>query len=516
MGRYVLGIDAGTESFRAGVFDEEGRCLGFGVSSNPTTFPHPGWAEQSPADWERALVESIREAIRLCKVLPQEIVGIGIDGTSCTVVLLDERGRPLRDALMWMDIRASAEAAEIAATGDPALKYVGFGNVSAEWFPSKLLWLKRHARELYQQAATVFELTDWLAFRLTGERTVNIDTLSIRWFYNSHDGGLPLSLYRKIGLEDIFEKIPGRVVKIGEVVGGLSHEMAEKTSLPSGIPVAGGGADAFLGVVGVNALEPGKLALITGSSQLQVAISDREIHVKGLFGSYPDAIVDGREVIEAGQVSTGSVMRWFTANFIGAEVAARAEAQKRSVFDVMGEEAARISPGSDGIVVLEHWQGNRTPWTDPASRGVIRGLSLSHTPAHLYRAIMEGIVYGTEVIIEQMEEAGVAIREIIACGGATMSDLWMQIHADVTGKPITIPEEQQAVALGSAIAAAVAAGLYPTIEQAASRMVRTKRIFHPDERAHLQYREYVRQYVATYEHLKEDSHRLVRYVEEGR
>jgi len=516
MGRYVLGVDAGTESFRAGVFDEEGRCLGFGVSPNPTAFRHPGWAEQRLDDWDRALVESIREALRLCRVDPGEVVGIGIDGTSCTVVLLDEQGRPLRDALMWMDIRAIAEAAEIAATGDPALKYVGFGNVSPEWFPCKLLWLKRHEGDLYRRAATIFEQTDWLALRLTGERTVNIDTLSIRWFYNSHDGGLPLSLYRRIGLEDIFEKIPTRVVKIGEVVGGLSREMAEKTSLPAGIPVAGGGADALLGVVGVNALEPGKLALITGSSQLQVAIADREIHVKGLFGSFPDAIVDGREVIEAGQISTGSVMRWFTTNFVGAEIGARAQAQKRSVFDVLGDEAAHISPGSDGIVVLEHWQGNRTPWTDPASRGVIRGLSLSHTPAHLYRAIMEGIVYGTEVIIEQMEEAGVEIKEIIACGGATLSDLWMQIHADVTGKPITIPEEQQAVALGSAIAAAVAAGLFPTIEVAASRMVRTERVFHPDEKAHLHYREYVRQYVATYEHLREDSHRLVRYVEEGR
>ncbi len=441
MGRYVLGIDAGTESFRAGVFDHEGRCLGFGASPNATAFRNPGWAEQSPSEWDQAIVESIRTALRACRVNPAEIDAIGIDGTSCTVVLLDERDRPVRDAIMWMDIRASGEAAEIAASGDPALKYVGFGNVSPEWFPCKLLWVKRNESDRYRRAATVFEETDWLALRLTGERTVNIDTLSIRWFYNSREGGFPLSFYRRIGLDDAFAKIPERVVKIGEIVGGLSREMAQKTSLRPGIPVAGGGADAFMGVIGVNALDPGKLALITGSSQLQITLADRSIHAKGLFGSYPDAIVDGPEVVEAGQISTGSVMRWFTSNFVNADIIRRAHERNLTLFDVLNEDAAKIQPGSEGIVVLEHWQGNRTPWTDPASRGVIRGLTLSHTPAHLYRAIMEGIVYGTEVIIEQMQAVGVEIREIIACGGATMSDLWMQIHADVIGKPIVIPEE---------------------------------------------------------------------------
>jgi ribulokinase len=448
-------------------------------------------------------------------VPPTSIVGIGIDGTSCTVVLLDAKGVPLRNAVMWMDIRATEEAAEVAATGERALQYVGFGNVSPEWFPCKALWLKRHEPETFERTATIFEQTDWLAWRLTGERTVNIDTASIRWFYNSKEGGFPRSLYRAVGLDSVFEKVPERVVKIGEVVGGLSRELAEATGLRAGIPIAGGGADALIGVVGVNALKAGKLALITGSSQLQIGISAKEIHVSGLFGSFPDAIVDGLDVIEAGQVSTGSVLRWFTTNFLGAQISSEAGARKVTVFDVMNERAAKIPPGSEGIVVLEHWQGNRTPWTDPASRGVIRGLTLSHSPAHIFRAIMEGIAYGTQVIIELMEQQGVAIEEIVACGGATMSDLWMQINADVTGRPITIPEEQQAVCLGSAIAATVAAGIHGTIQEAAGVMVRTKRVFQPDYRNNEHYREYVSQYKATYEHLREDSHRLVTSLNEG-
>ena len=256
MADYVIGVDAGTESFRAGVFDRSGKCLGFGVSANKTVYRHPGWAEQSPRDWDVALVESIRKALEVSHVAAGDIRGIGIDGTSCTVVFLDGRGEPLRDALMWMDIRAVKEAADVAATGDAALRYVGHGNVSPEWFPCKVAWVKRNEPQVYAEATTVFEQSDWLAYRLTGERTANIDTSTVRWFYNINEGGLPESLYQKVGLGDMFPKVPSRIVKIGEVVGGLTSEMAKRTGLPEGIPVAGGAADAFIGVIGINALKP--------------------------------------------------------------------------------------------------------------------------------------------------------------------------------------------------------------------------------------------------------------------
>ncbi|MGA2480896.1 MAG: FGGY family carbohydrate kinase [Spirochaetia bacterium] len=510
MAGYVIGIDAGTESFRAGVFDAAGRCLGFGVSPNTTTYRHPGWAEQGPRDWDVALVESIRKALSASRVSPSQISGIGVDGTSCTVVFLDARGEPLRDALIWMDIRAVQEAADVAATGDPALRYTGHGNVSAEWFPCKVAWVKRNEPQVYADAATVFEETDWLAFRLTGERTVNINTTSVRWFFNNREGGLPVSLYKKMGLQDILQKVPSRVVKIGEVVGGLTREMALRTGLPEGIPVAGGAADAFIGVIGINALKPGTLALITGSSHLLIGVTDREVHSSGLWGSYPDAILPGLHVIEGGQVSTGSVVRWFTSGFVGTEITEEAAARGCPAFDILNERAAKIPAGSEGLVVLEHWQGSRAPWTDPLSRGVIRGLTLGHTPAHVYRAILEGVDYGTEVIARRMEAEGVRIDTLVACGGATQSLLWMQIHADVCGRPIAIPEEQQAVCLGSAIAATVAAGQHPDIVSAASAMVRVQKVVTPDPTAHSHYRPYVEQYIETYDCLKEASHRLVR------
>jgi ribulokinase len=508
MASYVLGIDAGTESIRTGVYDETGRSVGFGVSENKNIHLHPGWGEQSLEQWDRSLLESIKKALAGAGIDPLDVKGIGLDGTACTVVMLDKNGKPLRDAIMWMDIRAAGEAAEIAACGDPALSYTGFGNVSAEWFPCKVLWVKRHEKDIYKAAATIFEHTDWLTFRLTGEITGNVNTASIRWFYNFRKGGRPVSLYDRIGLDDIEEKLPKRYVKLGEVVAGLSKEMASLTGLKEGIPVAGGGADAYVGVVGVNALRPGQLALITGSSQLHIGLADRELHAPGLFGSFPDAIVPGAQVVEAGQISTGSILKWFTANFINSEIRAQAEAAGLSLYAYLDAEAAKLPAGSEGLVVLEHWQGNRTPWVDPNSRGVIRGLTLKHGPAHIFRAIMEGVVYGTQVILKKMEE-NFKIDEIITCGGAAKSELWMQIHADVTGKPIFIPEDQDAVSLGSGILGAVGAGFYPDLISAAKAMVRTGKTVQPRAAQTEAYREYVRQYEATYNCLKDESRRLV-------
>lgn len=513
MSRYVLGIDAGTESIRSGIYDETGKCISFGVSENKNIHKHHGWGEQSIEQWDKSLIESIKEALSKTDIDPHSIEGIGLDGTSCTVVCLDEEGRPLRDAVMWMDIRAAAEAEEIAACGDPALKYVGFKKVSAEWFPCKNLWIKRNEPEVYNKAKTIFEHTDWLAYRLTGEITANINTVSIRWFYNKNEGGFPVSLYEKIGLGDIFEKLPKRIVEIGEVVAGLSAAAAAETGLKAGIPVAGGGADAYIGVIGLNALKPGKLAIITGSSQLHIGLTDKELHAPGIFGTFPGAIVPGAEVVEAGQISTGSIIKWFISNFLSFEIKDEAEKRGVSVYDVLNEQAAKLPPGSEGLVVLEHWQGNRTPWVDANSRGVIRGLTLKHTPAHIFRAIMEGVVYGTQVILQKMEEGGVVIDEIIVCGGATQSDLWMQIHADVTGKSFTIPEEQQAVSLGSAIAGAMGAGIYPDLQSGANAMVRVAKIIQPNPENTEKYREYVKQYIATYENLKDESARLVKTVE---
>jgi ribulose kinase len=244
-----------------------------------------------------------------------------------------------------------------------------------------------------------------------------------------------------------------------------------------------------------------------------MGLLSKEIHAPGIFGTYPDAILPDRHLVEGGQVSTGSVLKWFKTNFVNNAIEHEARQRNMDVYDILGEMAQNIPPGSEGLVVLDHWQGNRTPWTDPTSRGVIRGLTLRHTPAHIFRAIMEGVAYGTAVILKKMEQEGVSINELVVCGGATKSDLWMQIHADVTGKTITITEEQQATVLGCSILAAVGAGLYDSIEEAASHMVRIKKIVEPDMATHKKYQFYIDQYVKTYESLKDESRKIAQHLE---
>lgn len=508
MANYFLGIDAGTESIRAGLYDNSGHCYGTGIAANRTTYPNPGWAEQRPADWEAGLTSAIREVLRSTGVSGSEVAGLSVDATTCTLVFLDKSRKPLRNAIMWMDVRSVAEAEAAKGVEDDALKYVGYGNVSAEWFPARALWVKRNEPRVYERCEVILEQADWLTFLITGEIAANVNTASVRWFYDASRGDYPVSFYAALGLDDIDEKLPRPIRLVGERAGSVQGQFAKATGLRAGTPVAIGGGDAWMASIGVNAIRSGRVALSTGSSHALVGFSDRELHAKGFFGSCPDGVVPGLHIVEGGQTSTGSVVNWFTSNFLGAEVTESARRNGRSVYDELNERAATIPPGSEGLVVLDHWQGNRTPWVDPTSRGVIRGLTLRHTVDHVYRAILEGVAYGTAVIVRTMRENGFDPVEIIACGGATKSDFWMQMHADTTGLPITITREQEAASLGTAIAAAVGAGEFATLFEGAGAMVHSNRTFEPRPNEMAKYSAYIDQYVATYEQLRELSRGL--------
>jgi FGGY-family pentulose kinase len=510
-GPYVLGIDFGTESVRVGVFDAAGRPRVFATECYPLRHPHPGWAEQQPDEWWSALVAATRRALAGGDIAPEAIVGLGADCTSCTVVTLDERFRPMRPAIIWMDVRAASQARRIAATGHPALKYNGYGNVSAEWMPCKLLWLKENEPETYRGASHLGEFIDWLTYRLTGQWVASIDNTSIRWYYDRAEGGWPHDFYEQIGLGDAITRFPSPVLDMGQVAGTLLPEVAEELGLPAGIPVAEGGADGFVALIGLNVLRPGKLAFITGSSHLCLGQSATPLHARGVFGAYTDAVLPGQYTVEGGQVSTGSVVKWFKDNFCGKEAALAAE-RGVDVYTVLNELALPIPPGSEGLIVLDYWQGNRTPYVDPEARGIIRGLSLKHTTGHLYRAIQEGFAYGTEHILRTFRANGFVVDEMVAAGGPTKSPLWMQIHADVSNVPIVLTAVPDAPALGSAILGAVAAGLFPSVQSAAEQMVHTRARIEPDAATHEAYKFYVDQYIDTYPPLQELIHETVRHI----
>ena len=490
---YYLTADGGTESLRARVYDLAGTCLGQKAVPYETRFAPGARAEQDPEDWWRAFVEAARGAIAEAGVAVSEIEAIAYATTSCTVVALDGEGRPLRPALLWMDVRAHAEADAVLATGDPALKINGAGRgpVSAEWMIPKALWLKRNEPGTFDAAATICEYQDFLTLRLTGERVASLDNAGLRWHYDNRGEGWARGILKTLDLEALEAKWPARVVAPGEVVGTLTTAAAEALGLPPSVKVVQGGADALIGMIGLGVARPGQLALITGSSHLQFGVTEAPIHAPGVWGAYPDIVYPGRYIVEGGQTSTGSIVNWLR-RFCGGDLDLAA----------LNEKAATLDPGSDGLIVQDHFQGNRTPFTDPLSRGAIVGLTLAHEPHHVFRAMMEGIGFGTRAILDAFRAGGYASTEMTVGGGATASQLWMQIHADTAGIPVRIPASPDAPSTGSAVLAAHGAGRFASIDEGIAAMVRPGASVEPRPREAALYEEIYQRYRALYPALK--------------
>lgn len=507
---YVLGIDMGTGGARVGIFDLKGNPIVFCGENYPLYTPASGRAEQDPDEWWDAICKASRTAISKSKIDPRDIKGMSVDTTCCTVLVSGDDMKPLTRAILWMDVRASEQAKRISESGHDALKYNGYGMVSAECLPAKALWIKENNPELWSRATRLYECTDWLIYRLTGKYTASINCASARWYYNSQEGGYPADFYNAIGLSDLIEKLPKNVLTMGELVGGLTEEAASELGLCAGTPVGEGGADAFVGVIGLNAVSPGKMTLITGSSHLHIAQVKEAVHNKGMWGSYPDCIVKGLQMVEGGQTSTGSIIEWFIKNLAGT-VNERAKAEGKSVYDILNEEAEALPIGADGLIALDFFQGNRTPHVDPNVRGMFYGLSLSHTPSHMYRAIIESICYGTEAIIEVFRSSGFKPTEMIISGGAVKSRFWLQAHADVSNLPISVPKVTEGPCLGSAILGAVAGGLYPDVETAAENMTAVDYVVTPNKEKHEEYKFYFEKYKEFYALAKDWMHELTKH-----
>ena len=491
--RYVIGIDGGTESLRAHVFDTAGRSIGRSVAQYDTSFPSPGWAEQDPRDWWRALGDAVRGAVQNARIGAGDVAALAVDTTSATVVVTDQDGNPLRPAILWMDVRAEAEADDVFETHDAALQLngSGAGPVSAEWMIPKALWLKRRERDIYDRAETLCEYQDFIVRRLTGRNVASLTNVSIRWHYRSRDGGWPDTLLAAVGIDDVRAKWPKEIIAPGDVVGTLTASAADHLGLTQSTKVVQGGADAFIGMIGLGVARMGRIALVTGSSHLQLALSETPISVPGLWGSYADAVYRGRHIVEGGQSATGSMIAWLR-RLIGHDVD----------FAELDHEAARLAPGSDGLIVLDHFQGNRTPYTDALSRGAIVGLSLAHGRAHIFRAMIEGTCFGTRTILDTMRGVGVRIDEMVVGGGSSRSPLWLQIHADTANMPVKMTTFADAPVLGSAILAAVGAGEFADLDAGIAAMVHIDRVIEPNPASADRYADIIERYNRLYPALR--------------
>lgn len=518
---YFIGIDVGTASARAGIFDDRGRMLAHAARPIQLWYPQANFVEQSSDDIWHACCHAVKQAMADAELAPDQISGVGFDAT-CSLVAIDTdeepvtvspTGRDAHNVIVWMDHRAIDEAERINATGHEVLKYVG-GKISPEMQAPKLLWLKENMPEAWQRAAYFFDLPDFLTFRATGDATRSLCTTTCKWTYLAHAAeeaedelaGWQESFWRGIGLEDFpnegYARIGTRIRPMGEPAGeGLTRRAAKELGLAPGTPVGVGIIDAHAGGLGVIGAEVdgqaptqdtmrNRLALIGGTSSCHMAVSAEAIFVPGVWGPYYSAMVPGLWLTEGGQSATGSLIdHVVNSHPAAAEVQREADVHKTTVYEVLNERVAHLAEELDvparltaELHVLPYFHGNRSPRANPALRGMVSGLRLSATVddlALLYLATIQAIAHGTRHIIDAMNDAGFDIQLILACGGGTKNPLFLREHADITGRRIALPEEPEAVLLGSAVLGAVAAGRYGSVLEAMGAMNRVGAIIEP-------------------------------------
>ncbi|MEV5712077.1 FGGY-family carbohydrate kinase [Actinoallomurus sp. NPDC052274] len=463
----LLAIDLGTEGARVAVFDADGRVLGTGEHGYPTRYPRPGWAEQDPDDWWRAIVVAARTALTTAG--DPEVTGVGLATTASTVVMLDEAGRPLRPAILWMDSRAGAESDLTAGTGHEVLRYAG-GADAVEWLVPKAMWLARNEPETYGSAARIVEAVDYLTWRLTGTWTGSRMNACCKANHVARGEGYPAGLYELLGVPDLAKKLPPVVLPVGAPAGEVTREASAELGLRGRPVVAVGGIDAHMSLLATGGLSPGRLSMVCGTSNAFVAEIEDPVFTPAIWGPYPDALRDGFWLVEGGQVSAGAVLRWVCEDILGGT---------RERLPELLAEAEGVHPGEHGLVVLDYFMGNRTPLRDPRLRGAVLGLTLGTTPAQLYRAAVEGVAYGTRQVLDSFLDAGVPVEDIYVSGGIRRNPLWLRVTADVLGRPLRLVAGDNLTLRACAVIAAAVTDEHPDLAAAAAAFTPVTTLIEP-------------------------------------
>lgn len=508
----VVGVDVGTGSARAGVFDPQGRKLGSAVREIRMWRPQPNFVQQSTNNIWAAVCAAVRQA--LAEAGAVEVRGIGFDAT-CSLVAVDADGAPVtvspdgddeQNVIVWMDHRALDQTGRINASGADVLRYVG-GRISPEMETPKLLWLREHLPASWRRAALFFDLPDFLTWRATGAVSRSLCSTVCKWTYLGHENRWDEVYFRAIGLAELadegFRRIGTEVLPMGVPVGGgVNARAAKELGVPAGVPVGTSAIDAHAGGIGTIGADLGsaagasegvehRLALICGTSSCHMAVSAGPSFVPGVWGPYYSAMIPGMWLNEGGQSATGSLIDHVVQSHArAADLTAAAANAGRSVYELLNDRLhalAESEPHPAALTrelhVLPYFHGNRSPRADATLKGMISGLTLSAEVddlARLYLATVQGIAYGTRHIIEACNAQGYAIDTILACGGLTKNPVFLREHANATGCAIALADEPDAVLLGSAILGAVAGQLYPTIQGAMKAMTRGRVAIRPE------------------------------------
>lgn len=507
--RFYLGVDVGTASARAAVFDGAGKR--FGTSAHPIEVFHPeeDFAEHSSEDVWRGVANAIAGAMDEAGVDASDIRGIGFDAT-CSLVVLGAGDQPVsvsptgldaQNVIVWMDHRAIDQANRINATKHPVLRYVG-GVISPEMQTPKLLWLKERMPDAWKRAERFLDLPDWLVYRATGVDVRSLCTTVCKWTYLGHEDRWDTTYFDAVGLGDVGpSRIGTNVRPMGERAGVLTARAAKELGLAEGTPVGVAIIDAHAGGLGMlGAILDGeapnaaglekRLALIGGTSTCHMAVSREPIFLDGIWGPYWSSMIPGMWLTEGGQSATGALVDHVLATHARyADI--KDEAKQRGVHPttVLNEILDRLSASArfpaeltKDLHVFPDFHGNRSPRADPTLRGMVSGLKLVDSAdalALLYLAAIQGIAHGTKHVIDAMNAGGYTIDVVLACGGDMKNPVFLREHTDITGCRFVLPEEPEAVLLGASTLGAVASGDFPTLLDAMTAMNRVGTIVTP-------------------------------------
>ena len=490
MKTYCIGIDYGTLSGRAVLVDcDNGQILAeaamdypHGVMDRklPDGTPLPdSWALEDPMDYVEVLGSTVQKVLADSGIDPSRVAGIGLDTTSATMIPIGRDGLPLTFhekwqpekhawCKLWKHHAAQTQADRFTRTPDEGLLSHYGGKVSSEWMFPKILEILEEAPKVYAAADRFLDACDFLTTYLTGKTLVSSCSAGYKAFWQK-EAGYPSESYLAAVHpelpEMVHKKLRAPVSALGLPVGHLTEEACRLTGLTTNCICAVGNVDAHASVPGAGICEAGDLLVILGTSSCSMVCAEEEHFVPGICGSVPDGILPGLFGYEAGQPSVGDTFSWFIKNQVPASYLE--EAGEDGIFKLLDRKAAALRPGESGLIALDWWNGNRSILNNADLSGAILGYTLKTRPEEIYRALIESCAFGFRKIIENFESHGVPVKRVFACGGISLKNPFlMQIYANVTGREILVSPVLQAPALGSAMTAAAAAGVYPSLKEA--------------------------------------------------
>jgi xylulokinase len=506
MGELLLGVDVGTYSSKGVLCSPSGEVLASETVEHRLSLPRPGWAEQdADAIWWADFV-AITRTLLSGKYTGQDVGAVGVSAIGACMLPVDRIGRPLRPGILYgIDTRATDEIAWLNAHfGEESMFQLSGMALTSQAIGPKILWLRRNEPEVFAQTHKILTASSYLILRLTGEYIIDRHTAS---YFN------PLVNLETIEWDDRFaepiveaEQLP-KMFWSTEIAGGVSEAAANETGLKTGTPVSAGVVDAAAEAISVGVEEPGDMMIMYGTTMFFIHVTDRPVPDPRMWATaycFP-----GTFDIAAGMATSGALTRWFRDQFGHEEMAAEAQGGENA-YAALANAASEVRPGSDGLVCLPYFSGERTPINDPLARGVFAGLTLSHTKAHLYRSVLEGTAYGVRHNLDAMKEMGAEPKRLVAVGGGAKNRLWLQIVSDVTGNPQVVPKRTIGASLGDAFLAGLAAGVISDRTALRRDWVQTESIIEPNPSNARVYEEYYQVYRGLYDHANEDLHDLAR------